>query len=220
MTKPGLPSLLAEWCKHQPEFEAAFRFDRLQLEERLLRTLETEPFPEFREAPFSEAQRFCGFYRSSLFLALLLRWSEPVGPGTLERILRWETTHVEPLRAEIQGIVSGHGYDFLWLPAILDLLDDSAGRPIATQPEQVNLEEPWPRKVRIRTVHRLGRELSRTWSLAALAYRGNARADGRYKSRVCELLQRRELWAEDFKVCSHWIPQYLFVGDWIRAGRP
>ena len=212
--------LLAEWCKHNPGEAELLTPDRKMLEARLLRTLEAAPFPELVSAPMDDPARFCGFYRSSLFLCLLIRWSQPVTEGALERLLVWENQNLEPHLDEIDSLQVGHGYDFLWLPAILDLNDQAADRSIQRSVQQVDLTDPWPKRVSIRTVHRLGRELSRTWTLAALAQQGDADADLNYRKRVTELLERREFWAEDFKVCSHWIPQYLFIGHWIRSGRP
>ena len=63
-------------------------------------------------------------------------------------------------------------------------------------------------------------ELSRLWPYAVDAHRGIAGADPAYQERTREILARTELWADDFTVVSHWVPQFLWIGEWLRRGRP
>lgn len=210
--------LLAEAARHREESESV-RELRIELEGRLLDRLESQAFPEnlgLRPAQREAGEvRFCGFYASSLFLYLQLSWCDTVRPDAPERLAAWRRETLEPQRAAITAIDEGFGYDFLWVPALLalvDQLDDDADGTGYRAPAF----EDWPDSVTIGEVHVLGREVCRVWPLAA-ADDGVA---GPYVERIESLLRREDLWAEDFKVCSHWMPQYLFIGEWLRAGRP
>ena len=41
-----------------------------------------------------------------------------------------------------------------------------------------------------------------------------------FHERMYALLERRDLWAEDFRSVTHWIPQYLWFALWLADGRP
>ena len=212
-----LAMLLSELDRHR-EPDAAVRSLRVELEGRLLDHLESAPFPEnlgLRKAEREAgAVRYCGFYRSSLFLFLQLSWSRPVREDAPGRLERWRREVLEPSRAAIGAIEEGTGYDFLWVPALLNLADRLGDGPPPHYAPPTFI--PWPDALTISEVHVLGRELTAVWPLAA----GSAEERAIYRARVTSLLRREEFWAEDFMVCSHWIPQYLYLGEWVRAGRP
>lgn len=209
--------LLAELARRESVDPEPLETMRSALEARLLETLESARFPENFGAP-KGTSRYCGFYRSTLFLYLLLRWSDPVRADKLARLDAWRDEVLEPKRKEIEAIHGSHGYDFLSIPALLALVDRLEGElaPSYSPPEFTG----WPDSVVIATVHVLGLELSRVWPCAVDAGRGAAEAEVTYRRRVDSLLAREELWAEDFPACAHWIPQYLFIGEWLREGRP
>ena len=62
--------------------------------------------------------------------------------------------------------------------------------------------------------------LTRLWPLAWDGGRGDDRALKTFRERSAALLEREDLWAEDFAACSHWMPQYLWLGSWFGAGCP
>ena len=193
---------------------------RLQasVEARLLDALERRPFPENigigRKKRKEGVERYCGFYGSSLMLYLQLRWAGPTSDAAKERLDAWRTGVLEPRRADIDAIDRAHGYDFLWAPALLALADqvDGVERTAAYVAPPF---EAWPKSVKVATVHVLGMELSRVWPLA-----GTESGAAPYAERVNSLLAREELWLSDFDACSHWVPQFLFIGEWLRRGRP
>ena len=74
--------------------------------------------------------------------------------------------------------------------------------------------------MRLRTVHVVGVEVSRLWSWAAAAARGDTGARRQFNTRMKEILARTDLWADDFRVVSHWVPQFLWIGVWLAQGRP
>ena len=211
-----LAMLLAEVARQAGDKADPLLKPRQELETRLLKSLEESNFPEFGE---KRALKYCGFYRSLLFLYLSMRWTRPCLPDTEKRLDQWAKTALEPRRDQIAAVREVHPFDFLSVPALLGLVDR-----LDPKQKDVPAYEPvefqgWPESVKLRTVHVLGLELTRVWPLAVDAGR-NKDVQRVYQSRVESLLARPELWSQDFEVCSHWMPQYLFIGEWLRAGRP
>lgn len=189
---------------------------RAAVEERLLGALEARPFPEniglSRRKRREGVERYCGFYGSSLILYLQLRWAGVTSKAAASRVDAWRDEVLAPRRAAIGAVAEPHGYDFLWAPAML-ALGDEVDEAEMEPPYEAPAFEGWPESVKVATVHVLGMELCRVWPLAGAA-------DPVYVERVDSLLAREELWARDFDACSHWVPQFLFIGEWLRAGRP
>ena len=124
---------------------------------------------------------------------------------------------LEPQREAIEEISTSHDWDFLWMPAILALHDRRHARPSTYDPGPVG---GLPEGVTISTVHQLGVFLSRVWPCAWDGARGDEAAMQRFEAATRALLAREDLWAEDFAACSHWMPQYLWLGYWFASGRP
>lgn len=205
--------LLAERAKR--EDAAAIAPIRRAVESRLLDALENRPFPEniglSRKMRAEGVERYCGFYGSSLILYLQLRWAGTITDGGAARLDAWRDEVLEPRRGAIEAVPKAHGYDFLWPPALLALADDADGRTADSSYAPPAFSD-WPESVKVATVHVLGMEMSRVWPVAG--------QEGVYSTRVDSLLAREELWARDFDACSHWVPQFLFIGEWLRRGRP
>ena len=210
--------MLAELSK-RPSLEGIVAL-RQQSENRLLDTLEKSPFPEnVSYTPGKDSEDvFCGFYKSSLFLYLQLRWAGSSSKGNAERLAAWRKTQLDPNRSTIAAIEEVSDYDFLWLPAILALANQVDERKDSEAYVAPSFEQGWPERVTLMNVHILGKELTRVWPFAASATLDEA--DGTYVKRLSSFLEREDLWAENFLCCSHWIPQFLFIGEWLRKGRP
>ncbi len=194
---------------------------RAEVEARLLDALESRPFPEniglSRKRRKEGQERYCGFYGSSLILYLQLRWAGPTSDEVKARLDAWQAGVLEPRRDAINGIREPHGFDFLWGPALLALADEVDG--VAPQRGYVAPAfGGWPESVKVATVHVLGMELCCVWPLAKGADPDGE--TGTYAARVNSLLAREEFWSTDFPACSHWVPQFLFIGEWLRSGRP
>ena len=206
--------LLTEVSRQMGDEAGPLLKPRQDLEIRLLKFLENTELPEFGES----GPKYCGFYRSAMFLYLCMRWNEPCHPDTKARLDAWAEKVLEPKRNEISGWTNAFAVDFLSIPGMLALIDRVD--PTAKAPEYKPVEfAGWPESVKLRTVHILGLELTRVWPLA-IDSKNDPNALRIYRERVESLLARPEFWAEDFEVCSHWIPQFLFIGEWLRAGRP
>ncbi len=177
-------------------------------EDRLLSALEERGFPERQARENAEGEtrpaRYVGDYTSWLWTYLLLRWSEPVSAQGPARLAALRETKLLPGRATFdarEDAFRPHPYDFLWVPALFALEDPA--RRSDYSPGKLG---PWPAEVSLRDVHVLGRELCRIWPLAGKPA---------YAERVATLLEREDLWAGDFTVVSHWMPQFLYLGRWF-----
>jgi hypothetical protein len=182
------------------------------IEERLLNWLEESPFPK------SPKRGFIGSYGSWLNTYLLVVWSQPEREETLLRLRALHTEKIRPRSEELGQLKTGSGYDFLWVPAINALLQrslDNVHSPYDPGPPQA-----LPAKVIVATVHPLGVAISRTWPDAFDAGLGDERARVRYHQHLTHFIARKDLWAGDFDACTHWLPQYLWIGLWLSDGRP
>ena len=197
--------LLSE-LEHHAEAESerltGLRALRSLHESRLLEALKERSFPDYRRDD-GRPPIYSGHYSSWLWTYLLVRWSGPIterGGALLDEL---RESKLLPARREFteQRPFEPHPYDFLWLPTLFEL--EEPGWNGAYDPGAL---DDWPAEVSLRDVHILGRELSRVWPLIGTTP-GN--------ERVAALLDREDLWAGDFTVVSHWVPQYLFLGRWF-----
>ena len=209
-----LALLGGELAKHErPDSDgASLRAFRLFLEERLLEHLETSDFPEDIPPRERGGTGFNGFYKSWLWAYLLLSWSEPIGDGAAERLEVLYRQRIAPLREEIAAHDEVFGFDFLWVPSLLALIDEDGEYDPGELPAL-------PASVKISTVHVVGMELSRVWP-GAIASAANLAGRDALRDRYRQVLARGDLWSDDFAVVSHWVPQFLYLGFWLADGRP
>lgn len=196
----------------RPEPPAELESWRWQLEDHLLDWLEESPFPERAERGFS------GAYDSWLMAYLLVIWSEPAREGARSRLHALNEERLAPQRDAIAKLSKTRGYDFLWLPALAALVDrcldgEASAYDPGTPPEL-------PDEVVVATVHPLGVAISRTWPDAFDAGAGAAPAKARFHEHLSHFLAREDLWDGEFDACTHWLPQYLWIGLWLADGRP
>ena len=204
--------LLAELERHEAADVVSAREVRLEVEARVLDHLERADFPDgFRDV------RFCGFYRSWLFSYLLLDLSGPVGDGAAGRLRALRAQKLDPVREAVAAHTSSHDWDFLWLPAILALAD-RADPEVPDGEYAAGGAGALPEGVTIATVHQLGVFLTRLWPCAYDGARGDAEAWAAFEAGTRALLAREDLWAQDFAACSHWVPQYMWLGYWCANG--
>lgn len=206
--------LLAELARHAGVDQEQIRALREAHEDKLLDFLEASDFPE--GVPKVD---FCGFYRSWLFAYLLVTLSHPIAPDSPARLARLHREKLQPAREKLTQRRDAHPWDFLWLPAVLALVDRVA-RPDERSPYEPGLGQPLPDEVNISTVHQLGVSLSRMWPCAYDGGCGDELARERYMQATLALLAREDLWATDFAACSHWVPQYIWLGMWFAEGCP
>ena len=206
--------LIAERLRHPGSSEVLVQL-RGTLEGRLLDWLETCPLPELEGRPYR------GDYGSWLYTLLLVRLSDPQTTTSLERLGRLLDGRYLEHRAAFEQ--QGEGLaDFVSLPALVALQDSlSPGSARAdAAPYEAGPPSELPAEVEIRTVHPIGREISRAWPLALAAAQGGEQAEHDYDQHLAHILSRTDLWDGDFASCAHWLPQYIWIGLWFRAGMP
>lgn len=210
---------LAEYEKTFEEVPKEVRDFRLEVEERLISWLEESPFPAQVSSRF-EKGRYPGFYRSWLFSWFQIRLSQPVGERAVERL---EALKRDKILLGLEGLLAQkepHPFDFFYVPAMPTLVHAIApfegGAPKLVTPPLT----PLPKKVSLRDVHVLGTEISHMWPLAVQARAGGADAKKQLNERMARFLAREDLWAEDFTVVTHWVPQFLWLTFWLADGRP
>lgn len=214
-----LTLLLAELGRHAERDTPELRAFRREVEERVLgwleeRELDGRPIGAERDGPVVPNAN----YGSWLFVYWLLALSEPAGEDGAARLERLWQERVAPARAALAGGGDSSAYDFVHLPSLLHMLElDRGEAPGEGGPAGVGA---LPEEVTYGEVHLLGYEISRTWPWALEAGRGSGEARARYRERTAAYLLRRDCWAEDFRVVTHWVPQFLWMGIWLERGRP
>ncbi|HVH43762.1 MAG TPA: DUF2891 family protein [Labilithrix sp.] len=189
---------------------------RQEVELDLCRWLEKSPYPE-------GSSTFDGAHSSWLF-AMLLAWlavpSSKVKP-TLEKLL---TSKVEPARGALAKW-KHLDTDFLFLPAVQATLDrvalPSDKVPAYALDKPPALAAPPIDDAR---AHMPGAAVVRIWPFAidarsATVAKTADAACSRYHTRVKELFTRPDQWADTFNV-SHWVPQFIWMAEWLHRGRP
>ncbi|MAW61547.1 MAG: hypothetical protein CMJ94_12020 [Planctomycetes bacterium] len=210
---------LTEYEKTFEELPEEVRAFRLEVETRLLDWLENSPFPAQVSSRF-EKGRYPGFYRSWLFSWYQVRLSQPISEKALERLATLQRERITLARDALLAQTEPHPFDFFYVPAMPTLIHAIAPfegeAPALITPALT----PLPEQVSLRDVHVLGTEVSHMWPLAARAHAGDTDAKAELNRRMTRFLAREDLWAEDFTVVTHWVPQFLWLTFWLADGRP
>jgi Protein of unknown function (DUF2891) len=210
---------LAELEKQYEEVPVDLRAFRLEVELRLLKWLESSAFPAQVSSRF-EKGRYPGFYRSWLFSFFQVNLSQPVSEGAADRLATLQRERVVLALEDLLAQTETHPFDFFYVPALPTLVHTVApfegGPPKLVTPALM----PLPEVVSLRDVHLLGTEISHMWPLAARAQADDTEAKAELNKRMGRFLAREDLWAEDFTVVTHWVPQFLWLTFWLADGRP
>ena len=172
---------------------------RQETEARLLDWLESSPFPDGKPE-----QPFRGDHPSWIFAYWLFLLTDP-SPEILERLKKLRVQKIDPVRAQIRKAVSTPR-DFLFIPAILALVEQSVGYE---EGPPVAFYSPLDKA----NAHTAGAAMVRIWPYAL-------RDRTLFKSRLAEMFDRPDQWKDDFELVSHWVPQFMWMGMWLAAGRP
>lgn len=221
-----LGMLLSELERREPRRTPQLRSFRAYVERTLLDALEEREFPEMPPEEEGGERRFVGHYRSWLFAYLLTQLAGPTDPERGARLTALYEAKIAPQRERIAAHESALDYDFLHLPALLALIDRTRGGsgdsalPDSTLPYSARPLPELPESVSLRNVHIVGRHLSRVWASGLLAHQGSEEARTDLAALLDALLERGELWSDDFTVVSHWVPQYVYFALWMASGHP
>ena len=211
--------LLSELAERDSLDQDLVRSFRLSVEQKLLQGLEAEDFPENLPPEESGGTVYNGFYKSWLMAFWLLQMSDPVTEGAQAQLDRWRREKLEPHREKIAAHDKIFGFDFLYVPALLALVDRT-GPSGSKSPYDPTPFPDLPDELKSSRVHALGIELSRIWPCAWDAGTGDRAAREHLGMQLDRFLAREDLWADDFALVAHWVPQYLFIATWLADGRP
>jgi hypothetical protein len=199
--------LLSELERHPAAASEELSLFRAETQARVLDWLKETPLPE-------NGASFSASYDSWLFAFLLVSLSGPVGEDVRMELDLLYQNRLEPQREAIQK--QGEG-DFLYLPAILALIDRLWGDPTPYPPQHL---APLPDEVEVDVRHLFGERLVRMWPFAHDAGTGDSAANTQATGSLNELFGRPDVWRENFNWTSHWIPQFTWMAMWLWAGTP
>jgi hypothetical protein len=208
--------LLAELGRHRELAREVQEF-QLEVETRLIDWLTEASFPENDNPAVLDGRRIIGWYRSWAFTWYQVRRAGPCGTNALERLDRLRRERVDPIRSSLLEVVDPFPFEFLWVPTLAYLIDDLEAFEPPLAPYDLGDLPPLPEEVDLSTTHLLGVHISRLWPLA-IASRSEGALRTRLHEQLALYLEREDLWDGDFKVVSHWIPQYLWIALWL-AGK-
>ena len=192
-----LALLLSELEKH-PHLYAALPQLRLLIETQIIEWLERTPF-ESSAPKTTGANIACGSHQSWLFAYLLLQLCAPAQP--IQSRLDALFARIEAARMRIAR-ARHTDYDFLFLPAVLRVIEGT--RPLAaTAPPYLHSTRARWRALDLSNAHTAGANVTRLWPRAF---------EGRFSRALPAIWKRREQWANDFHLVSHWVPQFIWLG--------
>ncbi len=181
----------------------------LALQNENLATLATH----LEDSPFPESEKgLVATHGSWLFADWLLSLCN-LPPEYRSRQQAWRERRITP---EIRMLVSQKkhvDWDFLDLPTVLYLIEGKTEYPELASPSFPGMQHAH--------AHLPGSIAVRSWPYALeFARLQNPRAGAQFDRRLNELLIREEYWNGRFEWVSHWVPQFIWMGIWLEAGRP
>jgi hypothetical protein len=202
--RPGAPAVIADL--------------RQDTERALLAWLRSTPYPEGSTKPGSLG--FSAVHNSWPFAYLLMVLSRPRSDATRQALRTLRRTTLEPQRARLPAVVHGSG-DFLYLPAVqavIDRVDPASPRLVPAYPPVRSDTLACP--IDSTNSHSAGAAVVHLWPYAIQTRAGRDRACSRYYTRLAEIFNRPDQWADSFRHVSHWVPQFIWMAMWLEAGRP
>ena len=196
-----LALLLSELEQHPHGYAELSQLRELS-ETQVIEWLEATPF-ESSASRATGANIACGSHQSWLFAFLLLQLSAPSAP--VQTRLDALFPRIDAARTRIARI-RPTDYDFLFLPAILYVID--ATRGAAATPYAHSTRARW-KSLDLSNAHTAGANVTRLWPRAF---------EGRFSRALRTVLQKREQWADNFHLVSHWVPQFIWLGLMLEIG--
>ena len=196
-----LALLLSELAKHPHPYSALPQLREL-IETQVLEWLERTPFEA--DAPKTVGENVaCGSHQSWLFAYLLMQLCAPA-PKVHDR-LNALFSRIEAARGRIER-TRPTDYDFLYLPAVLQVIESTRGAPTADY--QRSTRTKW-QSLNLSNCHTAGANVSRLWPRAF---------EGKFSRSLAPLWKRPEQWRDDFHLVSHWVPQFIWLGAMLERG--
>ena len=189
----------------------------------LTRAVEAEVLGYLQRAALPERTNgtFIATHDSWLFAYLLLALSEPAADAARDHLRALRKNKIEPARAKIAAFVPAKS-DFMDLTAVLALVDRVdpiyTGSPTALS---LGISPPLDDPPLTRAnEHSAGTVLVQVWPHAVEAHRGDKASCARFHARMNEMFSRPDHWGDSFQAVAHWVPQFMWMGMWLAAGRP
>ncbi len=193
---------LSELERH-PHGYAALPQLRDLIETQVVAWLEQTPF-EANAPKTTGANIACGSHQSWLFAYFLMQLSAPSAPTQARLDVLF--ARIDAACARIAR-ARHTDYDFLFLPAVLRAIDSTRQSPLTAQYRH-STRARW-RALGLSNAHTAGANVTRLWPRAF---------EGRYSRALPSVLKRREQWADDFHLVSHWVPQFIWLGLMLERG--
>jgi hypothetical protein len=187
-----------------------------QTQEQVVGWLERTDFPEDKQTGKLRAT-----HGSWLFAYLLVALSEPASTKITDRLRALRKAKLDAARSKIAAFKPAKS-DFMDLPAVLALTDrvdpifPGAPGPLAYGALPA-LDDP---PLDDSNAHSAGTALVQVWPHAVQSHRGDKQACSRFYARMNEMFSRPDHWADSFELVAHWVPQFMWMGLWLEAGRP
>ena len=133
-------------------------------------------------------------------------------PGRTACLQRLYERCAAPMRAELLAAPCAPS-DFVHLPSLLAAIE-CALAPAASAPTAPASTPPSAclAITSFGDCHAAGAEAMRLWA--------PAESGASFERALAGLLERTDLWAGDFSLTAHWVPQFVFMGLWLNAGQP
>lgn len=176
---------------------------RALIENQVIAWLEQTPF-ESDASKVEGANVACGSHQSWLFAFLLLQLGAPSTP--IQTRLNALFGRIEAARHRIAQ-ARHTDYDFLYLPAVLRVIDQTRVLPEAAKYRHST--RPRWRSLAASNCHTAGANVTRLWPRAF---------EGQFGRALEPIWKKREQWADDFPLVSHWVPQFIWLGLMLQRG--
>ncbi len=188
------------WIKNTKDF-------RRETEKDILNWLKNTSFPDAPNAPrsYPAQQKFRGDHYSWLLTYAFLELSRSEDPWINNALKLLKKTKIEPYRAEIIKNQS-LPFDFLEPSSLLALIDELQGVKSNYNCDRA----PLPDAITRENAHRPGAYIADQWPCAL-----QSKSQTRFESKTLALLNRPDLWQEDFDQVGHWVPQFIWMGIWL-----
>jgi hypothetical protein len=187
---------------------------RLEIELKLWWWLEEAPFPE---SGTGSAAAFSAAHDSYLFTFMLVLLSRPQTSGLEAALATLFTKKIQPQQRALAGVSTSKS-DFMDLQSILWVIERLL--PSAKPRALLTMEVPFEKPPLDRTnAHSAGAAMVRLWPFA-MDSKTDTAACARFHSRMNEMFAREDQWKDSFEHVAHWVPQFMWMGMWLEAGRP
>lgn len=163
----------------------------------------------FEQVNHGEADFCSGDYESGIFTYFLLVESKPSAKFRKDVEALGKSKKLK----NCSGRVAQDG-DFLNPASLSAILVETSTAA------SVRLSRKEKSTIDLFSCHKLGVEVSQFWPSAFGAARGSLRDCVKFNRSMRRFMDSPQLWAEDFSIISHWVPQFLWFGIWSALGNP